>query len=280
MEENRVDIAAGHEDTDGFGFGLIEVVPSDSNSQYYAQLFRYGSDSTTIIGERLNSFSIADNFSSASRTTQYVGISRGGQATNYLELYNTSSNIEPVTVTMYGNQSGLISTGSYTLSPKQSLHLATTSLGENESGIASITSGSTAVIAKSVAYFYRPDGHVASAYATNARELLGSSGRSEFNTFLSQLNWLRLFNVSSNVVTVTITGYNQDGSLRGSFNIQLLATSGIDINLNSALSLDSDRIGTIALSTSEANAVLGNVLRIRANSDATHFVEAEILAVN
>jgi len=87
----RRDIAAGHEDVVGDRYGIVEVVPVVAGTDYTAQLFRYGVDQTTVGQEAVSSFTLADNCSTGMTGVQYLGVSKGAGAANWLELSNITS---------------------------------------------------------------------------------------------------------------------------------------------------------------------------------------------
>ena len=274
----RQDIAAGHEDGVANRYGLVEVIPENGTLPYIAQLFRYGTDTTTQAGERMTAFTLADNCMSASATDKYISVSAGAGAANWLELSNQTGSAQTLTVEVYSNTGGLQATDVFNLGALQSLHYnASQHLGVNESGMARISSSAGDFLVKSSSYYYRSDGKISAAYTNMARGLLPTVGEAAYNTYLDQINWLRMYNPTGSTVNVQIEAYNASGTLIGTQNVSLAAERGLDFGINSAFSLGAGVVGKLVITPSTNNSIIADVVRVR-YADPTFTTVAEVIS--
>jgi len=278
----RVDVAAGHEDAVMNRYGLVEVIPDSPGIEYTAQIFRYGVDQSSIELEHLSSFNMAENCSTGSGASQYVSVSNGASANNWLELQNLSTVKETVVVRLYSNTSGEKSVRSFELEPLSSVHVnAVEGFDPGESGLAEVRPvNGMPILVTSTSYLYEADGRVNTAFSSTGRALLGSEAVSSYNTFRNQLNWLRVYNVRNGEVTVTATALDQSGQQIGVHTFTLGSKSGVDINLNEALSLPVGvAVGQVQFSVSKPAAVFAEIARVEHNADYTRVIEIETFAV-
>ena len=278
----RIDIAAGHQDIEGNKYGLVEVSPKNVGANYTAQLFRYGMDETVLSGERMSSFSLADNCSLGFNDTKYLTISRGAGAANWLELSNLTNEPSLVQVDVFSSSGGLKKTYEFELDAKESIHFnATESLETGESGAAKIKSVfGNKILAKSTSYLYRPDGRILTSETAEAREALPANSFGSYNSFRNQLNWLRLFNVTNTILDVEITGYNTSGKKEISRKtISLNPKSGQDIDLNALFSLDLNQVGQFELKVSREDSILADVIRVQHNDNYSELQDIETFEV-
>jgi len=150
-------------------------------------------------------------------------------------------------------------------------------LADGESGIATVRSAGE-VLAKSTSYVYQPDGRILTSETLEGRSLLDTTGTGSFNGFRNQLNWLRLFNVSSFPVTVTISGISQSEEDLGSRTVTLSGESGQDVNLNELLSIGTTDVGTVQLEISAGGTILAEIVRVQ-HSDAGALEDIETFEV-
>jgi hypothetical protein len=274
----RRDMAAGHEDEVGERYRIVEVAPVIAGTDYTAQLFRYGVDQTTLGQEAVSAFSLADNCSTGVSGEQYVGVSKGAGAANWMELSNITNASQLVTVDVYSNTGGSVADFSFELTPYQTIHFdAGSGLADGESGVAKVRS-SGSILAKSTSYFYQADGRILTSETLEGRGLLDTTGSGSFNGFRNQLNWMRLFNVSGASVDATISGISQLGENLGSRTITLSGESGQDVNLNELFNIGTTDVGTVRLDISAGGTVLAEIVRVQ-HSDSGVLEDIETFEV-
>jgi len=277
----RQDIAIGHDEGIANQFGFIEILPANATAPYIAQLFRYGVDGTTLAGERISSFSLGDSCSVGSTMTRYANVTRGAGAFSWLELHNISMANETVTVDVLSNSSGLVSSQSFTLGALQTLHTdVTASLMPGESGVAVISgSGANSLLAKSTIYYYRPDMRVSTAYTMEAGGLLPAQSSANYNTFLSQFNWLRLHNISATPQSVTVEVFDSNAISLGMQVVGINPSEGADVDLNGIFALPANTLGQVVVTASGPGVLYGDLLRIQYGASFSEVNHGESIAL-
>ena len=238
--KGRWDLQAGHEDPVARRVGLVEVVPQDPNSPYGGELFRYGGNQIFGIFPDAFFFGISDTLKQGIPMKQFLSVSRAGNANSIIELTNLDTVSESIQVEVFDTATGtqihnqIVNLGTY-----QQVHIITDSfLAPGQIAYALVTplSGKE-ILAKNTVYFYRPDLSVSSAYTTGGRELLGGSLMSNYNTFLAQSNWLKLYNFNASTANMTLDVYNIDGTLNASQNFTINPNMGFDLNIETDLGI-------------------------------------------
>jgi hypothetical protein len=262
----RQDLSAGHEDPVLNRYGIVEVIPAESGADYSAQMFRYGVDSSTVDGERMSSFSLAENCSVGESGVQYAAVSRGAGASSWLELHNINRAPETVSVNVYSNTGGQVGSYSFELDGLQTVHFdAGEGLLEGESGVAEVRgANSSRLLVKSTSYIYRADGKILSSETVSGHKPIGVEASGSYNSFRHQLNWLRLFNVSNSGVDVTVVGYDQlTNEELGRKEVSLGALSGRDLDLNGIFSLGSTDVGRVRIVSSKSGEIVSDIVRVQ-----------------
>lgn len=98
-------------------------------------------------------------------------------------------------------------------------------------------SGANKLISNTRSYYHLANGSVSEASLLEGRHLLGDMSNSIANTFLNQMNWLRMFNISTLPLNLNVEAYDRDGNLIGSRLLTLAAEHGIDLEAESKLSV-------------------------------------------
>ena len=268
----RFDIQGGHEDP-GYGrLGLIEIVPDNQDADYIAQVYRYGFDSPVF--EQFETMSFASGMTSRGRAnyTQHTSISRGADAENWLIISNTESEAITVDATVR-TQGGSSTSIPYVIPPKGQQHVfANSFLSAGESGVISLRAREgKGVVAETVAYFRNQAGQVTTSSTMEVRPLFGGTKSMPFNTFLGTQNWLRIYNTSDEGQTLDLNLHNLDGTLLGSAQISVAATSGFDIEVTSQLgfSVPANTYGIVRMTPSNESAIITEMIRTKPHVDTT-----------
>jgi len=124
-------------------------------------------------------------------------------------------------------------------------------------------------IALSSVYFFDGLGHATTAYGAPARPVMAGTYVSGHNTFLGQLNWLRVFNVLGSDAQATVRAYDYSGSLVAERVLDFGSLRGADLELVSTLGfeLSPDTYGIIEIESWQAGAFFSELLRIKPSAD-------------
>ena len=261
-----LNLAAGAENN----YGYLRLIPDNTTSTFSAYLYRYGQDTTTLAGERSAAFTIADACTIASTRSRLMPVSKGGSAVNWLELTNISTQEAVATVRYYSNKIGLLEELPLTLAGGSTIHIdGTKGFSEGESGWIEVEPATTSpILSKSSSYYFRDDGKVSTAAAVSGRSLFTTQASGVFNSFLSQSNWLRLYNFSASPVSISLNAVNGNGGEQLSNSTLLLdANSGQDIHINSNLAIPVNRYGELSIQVEPAAQVAAELLRVQYSSD-------------
>ncbi|MCB0358887.1 MAG: hypothetical protein KDD44_04605 [Bdellovibrionales bacterium] len=255
----RVDLDGGH----GLGasqVGLNQIVPLDDSAKYLALLTRYGTTATA--GEYSFAFPIAARQPGAQ--TQWSTISRGGDATNWVEVVSTSAASQSVSLEFYDSNGNVVKTLQTTLAPFAQVHLnASESLPSGSSGAVKIASSiPNGFIANSMFYFFEASGAIDAMYGTASGPAKSGLLLGSYNLYLGMYDWLRLFNAGTESDTVTVLVLSSAGLHSEQYT--LAPHTGLDLGLHEPLWQTSpDTYGLIGVS---GNSVVTELLRIKYNS--------------
>ncbi|MCB0323106.1 MAG: fibronectin type III domain-containing protein [Bdellovibrionales bacterium] len=260
--EGRLDIAAGHEDAERT-VGLVEVVPTDPTAKYSGELFRYGTSSSGVTNYR---FALADNLLEGQSDEQFVSISSGAGAENWVEFINLADEAQEVEIAVHTNSGAAAHRGRVVLAPKAQWHFnASHWVPDGQSGIVRATSlANQPLLAKSTVYFYAADGSIAAAYTGAGVRTLGQLGHTLYNTFLGQSNWLRVSNVLERETSVLIQAFDAEGLLIADHTLHLPANSGRDLELNATLGfgIAPDSYGQLRIIPTDALGIAASIVRV------------------
>lgn len=266
----RFDVQAGHVTPGASNQGLVEIVPLDSNTPFVAQLSRYGGNSPAGINPSSFSFATSSVGNNGYTSEIVAPVSSGGGAQNWVVVTNTASVGTSVLVEFLDYNANIVQSDTVNLTAKsQATFAAHVLFPGGSSGLVRITpQGSEAIIADSTFYFYKPNGSVSAAYVTHAEPNYSGTRYGAYNAFLGQQNWLKLYNDSSSVQTVTIRlnrlGITFPALAIGSSTLTLQPNTGLDVELRETLgfAILPDSYGTVVIDSS-SDGVFAQILRLR-----------------
>ena len=270
----RFDTQAGHEEPGAENLNLVEVIPTDASSPYLAQLYYYSADDPIATLADTFSFANGTTASLGGRFTQYVRVSTGSDAGNWLILANPGNATSTVNVVITDKSGAELSDQDYTIGAKQQLHLFMNEvLPAGSTGIAKIKStDGTRVLAKAMAYFRDDSGSVTASYGSRGRPVLGGDYYSAHNSFFPlSFNWLRVQNVVDETVTVTAKVYDIAGNLIGTSIFDLDSDKGVDVDLETTLGIElaDGSYGLIEVTSSVNGGIFADLLRVKYATDGT-----------
>lgn len=271
----RRDIEGGHENPGPDNVGLIRVAPSDLTSPYIAQLVRYSGNAP--VGTVPNNYYFAYPLiaQEGSNEVQYAPISTGANGVNWLEVVNTSQMPTEVYVELYDNQGKLVGAFDVYLESHGQRHINVGErLSAGNSGIAILRpQGSAAIIAQSMFYFFDAiSGNVTSMYGTQAKTISpGTTLSGTYNLFLNNYNWLKVFNISNERVSVNLSVY-ADPNNPTVLSFELPPKSGRDLGLHESLAYGTttNSYGVFKVESNKSSSLVCELLRIRPHSDGAY----------
>ena len=262
----RIDIALGHDDSfqNGQSVGLYRILPDNTTQKYLTNLSRYGSTDAVF------NFAFSLQPSTGSCSLPPLFASTIGNARNWLEVANTSSETQSTTITVYDSLGRLQHTETFSLNPfgQQHIflnqHLAPESVGSVR--IACEENAENALLAQSM--FYGRDNSetdsIRWAYAvqdslspsTSNTRLIGGG-----NTFFSAANWLRLLSVDAEAATARVRFFSSDAARTEERSLSLASNATSDLALHEFLGADA--IGTSSIESSgNATGFVAETLRV------------------
>ena len=275
----RMDTQAGHEDSTNPSLNrpketsLVEIVPDDSSARYSAELFRFSDDA----------YALADNLSTGDVMTKSVFVSTGGTGDVYAELYNVSNTADVYNVEVRNYAGVVLSSTSVAIAPKALVHIPISPLlGLAGSGVATASSVSgEKFIFKATTYFRSVDGHVQTAMTRHAGSRIALVGNSAHNTFLSQFNWLKLYNFDSSPRTVNVEVFNIGGTSLGSANVIVPAGQGVDAELQTSLGIPigSNTYGKVRITSTVPDVILADIVKTKSSAEGPYLDSVKGLPV-
>ena len=273
----RRDLPAGDK-LESTGFGLVEIIPENSEVSYSGELFRYGSDAPMGMESSRYHFAIGTNLSQGRTSKQIVAISEGGGGENYLEVSNLGQTDQKVLVEMFGNNGQKVYQEEATIIPMQQRHFPVgIFLGTGNSGIGIVTpitpEGETTqpLLVYSTVYFQDSEDRVTSAYSNLATSPLSGDVYSLYNTYFEQFNWLRLFNISDTGLQVEVEAFSRLGDSLGIRTLGISPFEGADFELNFSPALDfktgPNTFGLVRVKPERAGALSASGLRAKPSVD-------------
>ena len=263
----RRDKQAGHENPGQQQLGLVEIRPRDQSSPYLAQVFRYAADAPAFV--------FTDRFSFATGVTSLRGIpftinapvSNGAGAITWAAVANVSDTAGTVEVNVIENGGTTVFSTQIEVEARGQRHFNIDSvLPTGASGVIRFTPrDNLRIISETVSYFIGDDGRVSGAGVSPGRFIYAGDYHVPYNSFLGQLNWIRLQNTFNREAIVTIEVYDEDGNSLGSTSVTLGAKEGRDVELALSLGLpvDPDNYGLVRISSNITAAVFTTLYRVK-----------------
>ncbi|MDD2942445.1 MAG: hypothetical protein PHC51_05690 [bacterium] len=268
----RRDRQAGHQ-VPGIGHvGLVEVVPADQQSPYLAQLFSYNSDGEIAVLAPTWSFAGGATTGAGVSDTQYVPVSSGSGALNWINVANTAAVAGGALVEIHNSLGQVVFAESWNLPARSQRHLLASSfLADGETGIARITPAAVPLLVRTMGYFYNSHGFVTASFPEPARLAQVGPLGSFWNTFWEQENWLRLYNISDQNTQATAKVYGIDGALLGVTTITLAPMTSRDMEIRTILGISTanNSYGVVTVESSVNGAITGDVLRVKREADGS-----------
>ncbi len=258
----RMDVSA-HQ----FGAGIVGLaawLPESIHMHTRMRNVRYYYDNAGTT----NSFDSA--FQLAMRKTQssivYVPVdTREGSAV--LEIINTADKDLDASVTLYTSAGAQAASENVSLSSYASQHIVVDSLLSRDVGLAVVEKENSASMnVTAMQYGRNSSAGITYVYGIPAGEPKGPSIEGSYNTFIGQGCALILGNTSSSNQTVTVSMVRYDGTTVVSGNTHQIPATGI-IELNICASAQADSYGTVTITGTDADSLVGVVIRKGAGDD-------------
>lgn len=272
----RVDLDGGHGESPG-GSGYNKIIPTIATAPYKAELITYGIEGHVGVSDYQYAYSVIPT--QAGGSEQWVSVSRGGSAENWVELTNNSNQPLVVKIALFEQSGEKSETAPKTirLSPKAMQHLNITPfLPVGGSGLLRLTSPTAgSLLAHSVFYYYNPLGFLEARLSTKARSAEHGKIYGSWNLFLDMQNWLRLSNTTSSRQEVSVSIYR--GLNKKTITYELPPRSTMDLPLHEATvyATKKDRYGLVVV---DGNGLNANLFRIKPTSAGTiDFIQASPL---
>lgn len=259
----RVDVEGGHVNPGASRVGLNRIVPDTPGSLYFAQLVRYGSNAPAGVAPTAYSFAFPLFAHAEGGTEQFVPISVGGGAKNWLELANYSNHEIFGSLELYDGEGHLLSSPpvAIQLRPYAQFHLeAGAYLPVGGSGSARLISSTSGFSAYSMHYFPDAGGSIAALYGTPLQAFENPPLSGSYNLFLGMANWLKLVNPSSSPVTVTVNVFSNGSSTPRSFSLPAHGSRDLPLHDQSLFGTQPDTYDLVEVTGAP---VIGQVLRVQ-----------------
>lgn len=259
----RQDVDGGHgQGPDAVGYNAI--IPADEAAPYLAQLIRYGADAPAGYTPPSFSFAFPLTARAGGPTEQWVSISAGAQAENWLEIVNVSDEAESVEVTLFNNAGVAVHTVTLGLAARAQRHLLASVPLAGASGAARIVSTRAGTVLGQSMFYFRDavTNRIRAMYGTQLASLNNKTHHvGSWNRFLNMYNWLRVFNTAETAVDCTLTTYFGAEQI-GQVPVSLPALAGTDLGLHETVPYGTqlDQYGVVDL---ECPGVMAELLRIR-----------------
>jgi hypothetical protein len=188
-------------------------------------------------------------------------------ASAIIEVANVATIAQDITIDVYRSDGTLLESFGLNLPPLGSSHLITDSILNGQKGIATIK-GSLAngVVAVAMQYGRTPSVGIKYVYGIPARQALGSTLRSSYNTFLNQACRLLLVNPLSAAQKATIRMIRYDAT-------QVLSDEPVVVPGHGLIDYDlcgnesPKNYGVVTVETGTPNSLFSNVVRIGNNNN-------------
>lgn len=245
--------------------GLVEWVPNNSTALFSVRNARYFYKNTNgAVDDFASAFQLDAAKGTGEAVTAPLDTSDGS---SIIELMNTSSASTTVTINLYTNSGTLVHNESRQLAAKESYHLITDPFLAGAKGIAVLDS-STADSLLAIVMQYGRDSQLSMKYlyGIQAKQPLGASITSSYNTYIGQGCSLLLSNMFASAQSATITMTRSDGTvvLAGS-PVTVPARGGVDLDICSNEIINN--YGSVTVVPSTPNSLFGAVVRLGKNDN-------------
>ncbi len=263
----RADLDGGHGLAGAGVVGLHQIVPTDSSAQYIAQLMRYGSNATPGVAPSAYNFAFPLSAKRANGQTQYMPISREFGEQTWVEISNSLATSTSITANFYDEDGTLEASDSYTLAPRQQIHLEGSAyLSSGEVGTVTVVPTEiNSIVAQSMFYFRSSTGSIEAMYGTQATEALTTSLTGSYNLYLEAENYLRLMNTSASVVTVTVAVTTTTGVVEQAIALGPNSATSLEIHDSSLFGTAPNTYNFLSVTPSAAG-VGAELVRLKRNS--------------
>ena len=244
-------------------YGLIEWRPETLDTKFQLRNVRYFYNNPYWQNSFVAALQLEGDVGSISTL---ISILDSEEDSSIIELANTSSNLQNITVQIFNNFGTLLQTYNINLSSYSTQHFITDSILNRGKGIALIKgSENGGVIASVLQYGKKTNGGIQYAYAIGVDEALGSILKGSYNTYLNQGCRLRLANPSNQNRVANLTLTREDGTILLSDNNQTVPSHGL-LDLDICSFEDTSNYGVISVTLEDQNSLYGSIIRIGENN--------------
>ena len=270
------DVQGGHE----FGPGsyLIEIIPKDGATSYFATISRYGG---TTPADNLSDYNFAIPFEAkpGNGDRQFLPIANQPgtcwSQSNWINLVNTKQKKVQATVRFRDNRGSILATNTVKLAAhaQETLNAAAL-LGNGEYGLADITpSEDNSIIANAVYYYHDcQENELQSAYGLAALTAGSQIQYGSYNRYLDMRNILTIMNLYKSTTKSTLSVQNGEAETTATQTYSMRGYSTTQLNLNDEnFETSADTYGTLKISANKKNRVAAVSTRIRESEGKVDF---------
>lgn len=230
--------------------GLAVFVPDLQNNkspQFYFTSARYFYDCDASLHSPFACNDFLTAFATPSREpmkgVSYTGVSTVDGYNTVIELNNPVGNWSSVDIKIFDQKGKVVSDEKIVIAPFATSHFTVNTVLPNQVGFARVSSASF-VSASAVSYLFNADGGLSYGFATPFNKVVTTGTQLlEFNSFLTQDNFVEVYNTSTQArnVKMDITDYKGDNL--GELNFTLDAEKAARVKLP----VDADTYGIVAV---------------------------------
>lgn len=264
---NREDVDGGHLVPGPNSVGLLEIVPSDPNAKYTAQLVRYGSRSG---GAGFN-FAFPLVATKGLTNTHYFSLGSRDVSQNWLEVMNPTSNPVQAQIIIYSENGAMLHNKTETIGARSQFHLnASDHISQGSIGFGKIIASGTGRIASQSMLYYQDSSTGSLASISGLQESPRKNGiiNGSYNLFLSMESQLRIHNANSTPsnMQVRISSASSGGS---TFNVSLAGNESKEFNLHdySSFGTSENTYGSVRITPSSGANLVASTTRLKIGSN-------------
>ncbi len=270
---SRLDIDGGHGIAGSSVVGVHQIIPSDRDAPYMAQLVRYGTDAAPGGTATSYFFAFPLEARTAIGTSTALPISTQFAESNWLELINTRSSTTTVNVDVRNQAGTQLQTNSFALGAYAQYHLDVGSI-LGSSGVGQVlvsASASNSIVMQSMFYHRDTAGGILAMHGSSFSEPLVNPHYGSYNLFLGMQNWLRVFNSTGSTQAVTLVTDNGTTTTTLNYSMPAYQTLNLPLHEYSTYGTATDSYGRIQLSTTAGSGIFAELLRLRPYASQTDF---------
>lgn len=256
----RFDIESGHKTVGKNKVGMIKIIPDDDTSPYLAQIFKYGLKKyEEDVANEDFSFASGFTFQKSHVGPKYLSLSNLEDSKEWIVFANPGTSELELDLDFRDQAGGVIDTKKVFLSSNAQLHLDTKNYfvgdGVTVLGINSLKGSYTV---SNNFYNFCLDGSVCSSTVVDAKAVLNETLWGDYNTFLSQENYLRIANIYDGIVDFTIKLYDLNGDLvvEKDYSIGTKETIFVNLITDLGVSLRENSYGNVEVVSNRAGALM------------------------